>query len=277
MRREIIAPQKSDEWNRARCGRQTGSRIADTCGYLKIKSKNGPAGSPNGDRIKYKRELIWERLSGRLADHVTTSYMEHGEREEEPARMFYEGITRQLVIPVSFVIHEEFDFSGASADGLIGGEGVLEIKNPAGVTHLQYHEDQILPVDYVPQTAWEMACAGKQFRFVDFLSFDRRIAETAPNICYFLRRVGRDELEYVVGHGETERKLTGEAVIDYFTSEVLKMEAEIAAYMEKHGCKPIAPFPVATISEEEDVIEADDPTTVLDEDWDAVIESQVRA
>ena len=87
--------------------------------------------------------------------------MAHGEREEEPARLFYEGITRQMVIPVSFVIHPELPYSGASADGLIGAEGILEIKNPNTTTHLQYWEDAALPEDYVPQVGWEMACTGK--------------------------------------------------------------------------------------------------------------------
>lgn len=256
--KQITSPQKSDLWCRARAGRQTGSRIANAGGYLKVKSKNGPAGSPNGDRIKYVRSLIWERLSGLLCDNPTTSYMERGEQEEEPARSFYESITRQMVIPVSFIIHDEFSWAGASADGLIGREGVLELKNPAGTTHLGYFDEKTLPADYVPQCAWEMFCPGKHIRFVDFMSFDRRISATAPNVCYFLRRVGRDELEYEVGYGETARKLTGEAVVDYFVEEGLKVEAEIAAYMDKHGCKPVAPFSVDLIEEEEPAEPAED-------------------
>ena len=48
--------------------------------------------------------------------------------------------------------------------------------------------------------------------------------------------------------------LTGEAVIDYFTSEVLKLNAEIDYFMAEHEAKPVAPFPVVVLEEEPDDI-----------------------
>lgn len=256
---EIYGPQQSDAWLRARCGRITGSKLSAVCSYVAKGSmtrndKRIEAGAP---RTKYRRELISERLTGRLCDHWQSEYMKHGEREEEPARMFYESITRQMVIPVSFVIHEAYLFTGASADGLIGSEGVLEIKNPNTPNHLEYWEEKVLPEDYVPQVAWELACAGKTRRWADFLSFDRRIAD--PSMCYFLRRTGRDELEWtttsIVDGKAVERKLTGESVIDYFTSEVLKLNAEIEYFFAENNAKPIAPFPVDIISDDEEAPE----------------------
>ena len=264
---ELDALQQSDAWLRARCGRITGSRMADVCGYLKVKSKNGAAGDSNGDRLKYRRELIWERCSGRLDDHWVSEYMERGEKEEGPARIFYEGLTRTMVEPVSFVVHADLPFFGASADGLIGRDGILEIKNPKGTNHLIYLEDGILPLDYVPQCASELACAGKQRRFADFLSFDRRLLKTAPSLCYFLKRTGRDELEYEIGYGETKRTLTGESVIDYFAEEAHKMEGEINAFIEKHGCNPIAPFPIEF---KEEIAEPDPEGLITDSDIQAV-------
>lgn len=252
---EIVGLQQSDAWLRARCGRITGSKLADVVDYVaKGSMKRGDKTiAPGAKRSKYRREIIAERLTGMLVDHWYSDYMARGEREESPARMFYEGITRQMVTPVSFVIHPDFSFTGASADGLIGKEGVLEIKNPNTITHLEYRDDEVLPEDYVPQVGWEMACAGKERRWADFLSLDRRIVD--PNLCYFLKRVGRDELEWTVpiivdGKAE-ERKLTGESVIDYFTSEVLKFNAEIEYYFAERKAKTIAPFPVEIIDEPE--------------------------
>lgn len=245
---EIRGDQQSDIWIRSRVGRVTGSRMADASDWIwKGSKKRGDKRVEEGSkRKKYRRDLIAERLTGRLADHWYSEYMAHGEREEEPARMFYESLTRQMVIPVSFVIHEEFSFWGASADGLIGDEGVLEIKNPNTMTHLAYWEDGRLPEEYVPQVATELACAGKTRRFADFLSFDRRVM--AQPLCYFLKRTGRDELEWEVPSGEEGeyRKLTGEAVIDYFAAEAVKLDAEITEWIQHRapGFAPIAPLPL---------------------------------
>jgi hypothetical protein len=99
-----------------------------------------------------------------------------------------------------------------------------------------------------------MACAGPERRFVDFLSFDRRILD--PNLCYFLKRTGRDELEWdipiLVGGKAEYRKLAGEAVIDYFTEQVVAFNAEIEAFLAEHNAKPIAPFLVEFQEEKED-------------------------
>jgi hypothetical protein len=252
---EIRGPQQSDAWLRARCGRITGSKFLDVCDFVfkGSKARGDKAVLPGGKRSLYRRQTIGERLTGQLANHWASEYMAHGEREEEPARMFYESITRNMVIPVTFVVHSEFPWTGASADGLIGKDGVLEIKNPSTEKHLAYWEDGLVPEEYLPQCAWEMACAGPERRFADFLSLDRRIQD--PSLCYFLKRTGRDELEWdipilVDGKGEY-RKLTGEAVIDYFTEQAVAFNAEIEAFLAEHNAKPIAPFPVEFQEEKE--------------------------
>lgn len=266
------APQ-SDAWLRARCGRITGSGILDATSYLTRKSGDKIAGDSSAKRDRYKMEIISERLTGRLADHFDSVYMQRGREEEAETIGFYETLMRTMVVPVGLVVHEKYDFTAATPDGLVGDEGVLEVKNPATITHLGYVLDGALPEDYVPQVAWQLACTGR--RFADFLSRDSRIQD--ERLRYFYRRTGRDELEWTVTVNKQDVKLTGEAVIDYFTSEVLKLNAEIEYFFAEHEAKPVAPFPVEIITAEGEVIEADDPTTVLDEDWDAVIESQVRA
>ena len=258
MIQEIRSEQQGDGWLRARCGRITGSKLPDVCDFVaKGSMKRGDKSVlPGSKRTKYRRAVMGERLTGLLANHWYSEYMARGEREEEPARMFYKAISDDEVIPVSFVAHPDLvlpnglSYSGASADGLIGKEGVLEIKNPSTEVHLSYWEDGYLPEDYVPQCAWEMASAGKERRFVDFLSLDRRIQDR--NFCYFLKRTGRDELEWEVPilttDGKVERrKLTGESVIDYFTDCVVSLNAEIMALIAERGdgkTPPIAPFPL---------------------------------
>jgi putative phage-type endonuclease len=237
--------QGSDAWLRGRIGRITGSRLADTCSYLVIKSR---AGESSAKRNNYRMELIAERLTGRAKDHYVSPPMEHGTNTENDARLYYEGVMRQMCEPVGFVLHQQFDFSGASPDSLVGTEGVLEIKCPETTTHLDYIAGGQIPAEYYPQIAWELACTGR--KWVDFVSFDPRI--NAASLRFFYRRVARDELEFGIGSGKDERVLTGEAVIDYFSSEVCKLNAEVEYFFAERGIQPIAPYPVELVEAEEE-------------------------
>jgi hypothetical protein len=147
---------------------------------------------------------------------------------------------------VGFVLHPKFDFTGSSPDGLVGSEGVLETKCPTTAKHLEYVIAGRVPEDYVPQIAWELACTGR--KWADFVSFDPRIHE--PSLRFFYRRTGRDELEWIISNPKETVTLKGEAVIDYFTSEVLKLNAEIEHFFAEWEIKPIAPFPVELIEAE---------------------------
>jgi len=219
---EAFGSQQSDAWLRVRVGRITGSRIADVCSYLTRASNKKKAGDPSAKRDDYKLEIITARLTGRHKDHYTTPAMERGTMLEDDARLYYEGATRQMAEPVGFVVHREYDFTGASADSLVGEDGVLEIKCPLPWNHLEYVLDGEVPAQYMPQIQWEMACSGR--KWCDFVSFCPDIP--TESLRFFYRRVERDE-----------------QLIARYTDEVLKFEAEIKAFMEEHGATPIAPFP----------------------------------
>ena len=100
----------------------------------------------------------------------------------------------------------------------------------------------MIPTEYLPQIAWEMACTER--KWADFVSYDPRIHD--EKLRFFYRRMDRDELEWKVG----DRIITGETVIDYFTEEVLKLNAEIEYFFEQHGAKAVAPYPVEIVDEE---------------------------
>jgi len=257
--------QQGDAWVRNRIGRITGSRIEDVVAILTRKSGDRVAGQAKAERDKYRRELIGERLTGRAKNHYVTPSMEHGNNTEDDARLYYERFMNEMCIPVSFVLHEKYDFAGSSPDSLVGDEGILEIKCPETTTHIEYRDAKVVPVEYRPQIGWELACTGR--KWADFVSFDPRIHD--PKARFFYQRLGRDELEWKVG----DRTYTGESVIDYFTEHVLKLEAEIQYYFAENGFAAVAPYPVEVITEDGEVIE--DETGITDEDW-AVIERRVQ-
>lgn len=159
----IDAPQGSPEWFAARAGRVTASRISA------VVSK-GRSGAPSATRAAYMGELVAETLTGQPANAFQgNADTERGNELEPDARAIYELRTGEMVQPVGLVIHPRIDRAGASPDGLVGADGLLEIKCPRTHNHLEYLLGQEPPSNYVPQMAWQCACTGRAW--VDFASY----------------------------------------------------------------------------------------------------------
>jgi putative phage-type endonuclease len=178
MTEEII--QGSDEWKRLRLGKVTASRVADVI----AKTKTGYSSS----RANYMAQLIAERLTDAPAETYTNAAMQHGTDTEPEARAayeFYQGVT---VKEVAFVAHPKIDQAGCSPDGLVGPDGLVEIKCPNTATHLETLLGQSVPGKYEAQMQFQMACTGAAY--CDFVSYDPRMPE---NMRLFIKRVKRDE------------------------------------------------------------------------------------
>lgn len=235
--RETKGSQQSDLWLRNKVGRIGGTGLAACASYLTRASGKKVKGAPSAERDKFMMLLIAERLTGRTADKYVTPQMEWGIETEEEAARFYEILMEELVTPVNFVLHPRFDYAGCSPDRLVGNDGLLEIKCPATTTHIGYKLTGLLPEDYVPQVAWELACTGR--KWADFLSYDPRV--TDESFRFFYKRTTREELYWEGWDGTI---YAGEDVITFFEAEAEKMEASIQAFIAEHSMKCIAPFPV---------------------------------
>ena len=171
--------QRSSEWFSARLGKVTASRVAD----IVSKTKSGYSTS----RANYMAELIVERLTGKAADHFQTAAMAWGTSTEPLALSSYEEHTGGLVETVGFVPHPTIAMSGASPDGLVKEDGLVEIKCPNTATHIETVLGQEAPAKYLPQMQWQMACTGRDF--CDFVSFDPRLPD---GMQIFIRTIRRD-------------------------------------------------------------------------------------
>lgn len=198
--REIKAPQGSAAWMDARRGKITASRIKDVMNYLK-------KGGESAARRNYRKELRTERITGRSAEHYVSPAMDHGTEYEPYARAAYEVATNVMVDKVGFVLHPTLDCTGASSDGLVDDDGLIEIKCPESGNHLDWIQGGVVPEDHYDQIQWNLRCTERAY--ADFISFDPRSPE---GLRIFVIRVPRDE----------ERI----AVIE---AEVIKFEAELGA------------------------------------------------
>lgn len=172
--------QRSDEWFAARLGKVTASRIADVC----ARTKTGWGAS----RKNYMAELVAERLTGERVEGFTNAAMQWGTDTEPQARLAYEIHRDATVYETGFVPHPTIGDTGASPDGMVGDDGLVEIKCPNTAGHLETLLGSSMPEKYFLQIQWQLACTGRQW--CDFVSFDPRLPET---MSLFIDRVKRDD------------------------------------------------------------------------------------
>lgn len=172
--------QRTDEWFAARLGKVTASRINDVV----AKTKTGYSAS----RANYMSQLVVERMTNKQAESFSNAAMQWGTETEPLARAAYEAHTDLLVDETGLVDHPTISMSGASPDGLVGDDGLIEIKCPNTATHIETLLSNKFDSRYYNQMQWQMACTGRQW--CDFVSFDPRMPD---DLQLFIFRVERDE------------------------------------------------------------------------------------
>lgn len=172
--------QRDPAWYALRCGKVTASRVSDVL----ARTKSGWGAS----RANYAAELIAERLTGKPCESFTNAAMQWGIDQEGPGREAYCFYRDCDVTLVDFVHHPRIEMSGASPDGLIGPDGLVEIKCPNTAQHLETLLDGTIPEKYILQMQWQMACTERTW--CDFCSFDPRLPE---RMRVFIKRIERDD------------------------------------------------------------------------------------
>ena len=201
--RVVSQTQGDAEWLAVRCGCVSSSRIAA------VTAKRQRGTGELAARTDYRQDLVIERLTGNSTDSYVSPAMEWGVETEPLARAAYEIKTSATVERVGFVLHPTIKWAGASPDGLVADDGLVEIKCPNSSTHLSYIMGRVVPEEYRPQIMWQMAVCEREW--CDFVSYDPRLPE---NLQLFVCRMQRDdaaiaemEKEVIKFIGEVEQTL----------------------------------------------------------------------
>lgn len=175
--------QGSQEWLELRVGKVTASKFKDVM-------TNGKGGNLSVTAKSYMIKLVCEILRGEPMPFFENDSMRWGTETEPQARAMYELKNDVDVKEVAFV--ELNDFVGVSPDGLVGDNGLLEIKCPNTETQIKRFLDGVgLPKEYEAQVQGQLWVTGREW--CDFVSFDPRIDVEAS---YIQTRVYRDK-EYI--------------------------------------------------------------------------------
>lgn len=154
-----MTEQGTAEWLAERAGKVTASALSN------VMMAKTTAGYQN-----YLAQLICERLTGQPVETFKSAAMEYGTETEPQARAFYELETGLTVAECGFIPHPSLEWSGASPDGLIGDDGLVEIKCPQPAKHIKNLMGGTIDKAYSLQMAWQMECTGREW--CDFVSFN---------------------------------------------------------------------------------------------------------
>jgi exodeoxyribonuclease (lambda-induced) len=147
-------------------------------------------GKESDKRRKLKIELIAERMTDTMVSRFVTDAMQWGLDTEPAARDRYEEITGTLVSLCGFAVHEEIPFFGASPDGLIEEDGLVEIKCPTTVTYTEWVIGRVVPEQHKPQMLAQLAVTGR--KYVDFFAFDPRVKVGSQHLLCRFEPAGKD-------------------------------------------------------------------------------------
>jgi YqaJ-like viral recombinase domain len=181
----IECAQRSPEWFQARLGRLTASRAADMLATI----RTGEAAA----RRDLRTQLVLERICGVSQENgYINADMQRGIDLEPQAVAAYEAQAGTFVEPVGFCLHDDL-LCGCSPDGLVGDDGLIEIKCPRSANHLAYLRATTVPKEHLPQLVHALWITGRQW--VDFISYDPRFPEPLQ---LFVARYRQDEQEIAV-------------------------------------------------------------------------------
>lgn len=154
--------QRSEEWYAARRGIVTASAVGKLLTpTLKVADNDYSRG--------LTQTLAAERITGWTEETSITSDMWRGIEHEPFARDRYAENFGE-VTEVGFMRRDEDGWTlGLSPDGLVGDDGLIEIKCPRAKTHLRTILDDGVPDAYMSQLQAALLVSGR--KWIDFVSF----------------------------------------------------------------------------------------------------------
>ena len=185
-----MVEQGSPEWFAQRLGRITASNFGALMTLPRSK-KDREAGLISETARTYLVKKVSEVLTG-MSKEFTTQSMEWGSETEDEARKIYELENMVEVKQIGFAILESNPIVGGSPDGLVGDDGIIEIKCPDSNTFTGYLLGDSIVKGYMAQIQGNLWILDRSW--CDFIVYDPRVIKEDLRI--HIMRVNRDD-EYI--------------------------------------------------------------------------------
>ena len=163
--------QRTEDWYNIRKGKMTASN-ADTI-------------IANGKGLEtYIYNLMAEYYSSAEKENYINADMQRGIDLEPEARLEFEFYTDLDVQEVGFV--EYNDFIGVSPDGLVGDDGLIEIKCPNDSIYFKLLLSNNIKPEYIAQMQMQMYVTDRQYCY--FVSYNPNFEKSL-----YIKKISRDE------------------------------------------------------------------------------------
>ena len=168
--------QNSDEWENLRLGKITSSN------FDIIMANYGKAFGESAK--KYALKLALERIKNCKSEYnFSNAHMKRGHEQEPIARMLYEDLYFTEVNNGGFF---DCGFYGDSPDGLVGNDGVIEIKSVIDTTHHSNLIRGAIDPSYKWQIVGHLDCSNRDW--CDFISYCADFPENSQILVYRTHR-----------------------------------------------------------------------------------------
>lgn len=157
--------QGSDEWHDIRRGIVTASVVSQL-----LTATGRPANNDTSRRLTLS--LVAERITGETEPTYMNDDMLRGHLEEPIARdMYAEHFAQgEIVTETGFMIEDGHGFPiGFSPDGLVGDDGLIEVKAPRAKGHIATILGGVVPERHLPQIQCGLLVSGR--KWCDFISY----------------------------------------------------------------------------------------------------------
>jgi hypothetical protein len=175
----IDVEQNTDEWFSLRAGRLTSSKLG--CVMANYPKAFGDTAK------KYAVGIALRQITGQSIEQCyTNAHMDRGHEQEPVAREIYENTFFCDVANGGFFCDE---FLGCSPDGLVGDNGVIEIKSVIASTHYATVKRGNIDPAYKWQVYGNLMFTGRDW--IDFVSY---CSDFPPDKQLFVKRVNKEDL-----------------------------------------------------------------------------------
>ena len=151
--------QNSEGWMLIRAGKPTASS------FSKLVTSTG---KPSKQADAYARKLAAELYAGKPLDEFSNAYTERGHEQEDEARSLYSLMCDVEIEQVGFVTDDNEEY-GCSPDGLIGEDGMIEIKTRKAEIQVETLVTGKPPSENIAQMQGQMWICNR--KYVDYISY----------------------------------------------------------------------------------------------------------
>lgn len=205
----VTCKQGTPQWFESRCGAITASCFADAISVLTRKSGNKNPGDPTAASDKYALDVAIERVSLKpYGAPIKAWTLDHGHEMEGFGRMGYEARTGNLASESGVILTDDRKF-GYSSDGLVGDDGLIEIKCPVDSVKIMEMLTTHDISEYECQLQGGLWITGR--KWIDFIQYVPALESVGKDLFY--RRIYRDD-----------------AFIDDMVTKLLAFEKRVTQY-----------------------------------------------